>query len=161
VTSPLPLLQVKLRVVCARDLDVVFHLAQMLAQYFPNPEDCITAIHELILNAIEHGNLGIGCEEKTAFVYAGTWREEIARRLSLPEYNKKIVTVTVIQEAEAHILTIADEGEGFAWQEYSELTIPSRKPNGRGLWIAFNSAFDAIQFNECGNEVRCVVRRSV
>ena len=44
---------------------------------------------ELFVNAIEHGNLGIGYEEKTRLLGEGILSEEIERRLELPENADK------------------------------------------------------------------------
>lgn len=141
-----------------RDMEGLRHLAQWLAQYFPAPEDTLTAIYELLLNAIEHGTLGIGFDEKAALMRQGCWHEEIARRLALPGYAQRAVRVTLTQDAYEGRLTIADEGEGFAWREHVGRFEFGRRPNGRGLWIVFNSAFDRIRFNAQGNEVTCVAQ---
>jgi hypothetical protein len=107
------------------------------------------------MNAIEHGNLGIGCEEKTELIMMGKWRDEMTRRLSLPEYAARTVRVRLEQQGEVRRLHIADEGEGFDWQEYDAAIVPSRKPNGRGLWIVFHSGFSRVAFNAKGNAVVC------
>jgi hypothetical protein len=46
----------------------------------------VVGICELLLNAVEHSNLGITYEEKTRLDEPGTWEAEVHRRLRLPEY---------------------------------------------------------------------------
>ena len=141
-----------------KDLKGIHHLSQLLAQYFPKPDQFVTGIYELLLNAVEHGNLGIGFEAKTELIRQGKWKEEITRRLALPEYAKKEVEITITHDDHEGCLTIADQGNGFPWREYVGRPADGKRPNGRGLWIAFNSKFDRIIFNPTGNEVTCVVQ---
>jgi anti-sigma regulatory factor (Ser/Thr protein kinase) len=141
-----------------KDLDSIYSLSQMLAQYFPAPEQFVTGIHELLLNAVEHGNLGIGFDRKTELVRQGKWKEEIAHRLALPENAGKEVEIKLHHDEQECRLAIADQGEGFAWKNYIGLPADSSRPNGRGLWIAYNSKFDRILFNKAGNEVTCVAQ---
>lgn len=141
-----------------KEPDAIAVLSQTLARYFPESEHCATGIYELLLNAVEHGNLGIGFEVKTELVRRGTWEEEIRRRLSLPEYAGRQVAVRVTQEGDECRLTIADEGSGFPWKTYLNRKPDLKRPNGRGLHIAFNSEFDRVTFNSTGNEVTCVAR---
>lgn len=144
---------------CAmKDLEGVHGLSHTLAQYFPQPEHFTTAIHELLMNALEHGSLGIGFETKTALLRAGTWKAEIMRRLSLPEYADKAVDITLEHDARTCRLTIADQGGGFAWENYLGRERTDRLPNGRGLWVVHEAPFDQLQFNEAGNTVTCVVQ---
>jgi anti-sigma regulatory factor (Ser/Thr protein kinase) len=153
--TSITLVDVRLSHLHMKDLEGLHYLAQMLAQFFPDPEECITAVHELLMNAIEHGTLSIGSEKKTALIMTGAWKNEITQRLRMPEYAARTVHVRLEQEGMKRRLHIVDEGEGFDWQEYSEAKAPSRKPNGRGLWIAFNSGFSHVTFNEKGNAVCC------
>jgi anti-sigma regulatory factor (Ser/Thr protein kinase) len=136
--------------------DGVANLAQTLARYFPKPEQSVTGIHELLLNAVEHGNLGIGFNTKTGLIRQGKWKEEVARRLALPEYSGREVEIELSHDAHECRLVIADQGKGFPWKEYLGRSTGGREPNGRGLWIAFNVAFDRLLFNAAGNEVTCV-----
>lgn len=141
-----------------KDLDNIYVLSQAIAHYFPKPEQFITGIYELLLNAFEHGNLGIGFETKSELVRHGKWKEEIARRLALPEHSEKAVEIDLTYDEKECRLVIADQGEGFPWQKYLNGNIDNGQSNGRGLWIALNSKFDQVKFNSVGNEVTCVVQ---
>lgn len=139
-----------------QDLDGIYALSHTLSQYFPQPDQFTTAIHELLMNALEHGTLGIGFEMKTLLQRAGTWKDEVIRRLKLPEYANKAVEITLEHDAQACRLTITDQGDGFAWAGYWGNEMPHSLPNGRGLWIAYHAPFDLLRFNDAGNAVTCV-----
>ena len=141
-----------------KDLGSIHNLSLFLAQYFPHPEQCATGIYELLLNAVEHGNLGIGFDAKTTLIREGKWHEEITRRLSENPSIEKDIEITLTHNEHECRLSIADQGEGFAWKNYVGLPSDERRPNGRGLWIVFNSNFDEVTFNQAGNEVTCIAR---
>jgi len=140
-----------------KTLQEIFDLSQSLAHYFPEPEQVMTGIYELLLNAVEHGNLGIGCAAKTQLIKDGKWEAEIMHRLSLPHYAAKHVEITLRHDDKECRLTICDQGEGFAWREYLAREANPRDLHGRGLLIAFNAGFDHIAFNEAGNIVTCTI----
>ena len=150
------MLRITLHNLGLKDFDSIYTLSQTLANFFPKPEHSAIGIYELLVNALEHGNLGIGYDMKSALIRQGKWHEEIIRRLSLPEYTQREVHITLTHDAYECRLTICDQGNGFAWQDYIGRISDDRRPNGRGLWIAFNNLFDDIAFNACGNEVTCV-----
>ena len=130
-----------------------------IAQYLPDADSYVTAIYELMINGIEHGNLGIGFTTKGLLIRNGEWRQEIQRRLLLPENISKHIDIRLSKNGRYHCLTISDQGTGFTWENYVGHPANHKRPHGRGLWLAFNSPFDEIQFNPIGNEVSCIVRR--
>ncbi len=85
-------------------------LAYGLARGFPDPERVVLGLQELLLNAVEHGNLGITYEEKTRLMIEGTWADEIERRLSLPEFLDHTVAATFARDETALTVTIEDMG---------------------------------------------------
>jgi CheY-like chemotaxis protein len=131
-------------------------LAFYIASCFPEPEQAVFGLHELLMNAIEHGNLGISYAEKTELVLAGEWLPEIERRLESPDYREKKGRLSFAATTEAVTVTIKDEGAGFDWEQYLELS-PDRAtdPNGRGIAASRISSFDRIEYLGCGNEVIC------
>ncbi len=142
-----------------RELDEAYAMAQTLAHFFPDPDRFMIRICELLLNAVEHGNLGIGFEMKADLVRQGKWHEEIARRLALPENAEKHVEIELTRDYIECKLVIADQGRGFPWQDYIGRQVNVRFLNGRGLWIACNTPFDSVTFNPAGNVVTCVAQR--
>lgn len=109
---------------------------------------------ELLINAVEHGNLGIDFQQKSLLLSEGRWESEVESRLALPEFNGKLVEVVVSRrEKEIHIV-ISDQGEGFDWNKYLELD-ESRAlhPNGRGIALARNVSFQHLEYRGAGNVV--------
>jgi hypothetical protein len=133
----------------------VYNMAQITASFFINPDDVFTGIYELMLNSIEHGNLSIGFKDKGELIRKGALFEEMNRRLAMPQYALKSVHIEIIDSADAVTVTITDEGEGFDWKTHIAHNQSDLKPHGRGLWIAQQSGFDAVRFNEKGNSVTC------
>ena len=62
-------------------------LVPLLARLFPHPGRAVTGIAELMLNAIEHGNLEIGHERKADWVARGVYHTELAKRLATPPFS--------------------------------------------------------------------------
>ncbi|HWP81340.1 MAG TPA: response regulator [Bacteroidota bacterium] len=127
------------------------YLALRLANASPNP-DSIIGLSELFINAVEHGNLGITYDEKTELVERGTWKNEIERRLKLPENRNKTVTVTVTNSGDLLSLTIEDQGRGFDYERF--LTLDEKRVfdnHGRGIAIANYSL--SLRYEGNGNRV--------
>jgi hypothetical protein len=139
-----------------KDLHAIYNLSKTLAHFFPKPDQFSCGIYELLLNAVEHGNLGIGFEEKTALIRSGRWHAEISQRLMMQKYADKIIDIKLIHDTQKCRLTIRDSGNGFHWKHFIASEADDHRPNGRGLQIAFASEFDDMHFNEQGNEVTCI-----
>lgn len=134
-------------------------LATRLSLRCPEPALAALGLGELLINAIEHGNLGITYSEKTALRLADTWEEEVERRLALPEYVGRKARVEVRQAEGAWIFTVSDCGNGFDWHGY--LTIaPERAydPNGRGIAMARHLSFASLEYRGCGNIAVATIR---
>ncbi len=141
-----------------RNLDEVNIVADYLANLYPEPHKVIVGIIELLLNALEHGNLGITYEQKTLLHQQNIWETEIKRLLLLPENINKNVNVHFIRESKRILLRIQDFGNGFNWKKYIDFSNDRDKDkHGRGIAIAKILAFDAIEYIEKGNEVMCVI----
>lgn len=109
---------------------------------------------ELLINAIEHGNLGITFHEKASLLAADRWESEIDQRLALPENVDKYADVSFEREPQLLRISIRDRGPGFDWRSYLTLN-ESRAlyPNGRGIAVARHVAFRSLEFIEPGNQV--------
>jgi FixJ family two-component response regulator/anti-sigma regulatory factor (Ser/Thr protein kinase) len=111
------------------------------------------AIEEIIRNSVEHGNLGIGMEEKHEALAHGRFGELVEERLALAGNAEKKILVSSELDKETLTVTVEDEGEGFPWADFlrrgpSELL----RLNGRGILLA-QMGFDRIVYNDCGNRV--------
>ncbi len=127
-------------------------LAHLLSLRCPQPELAAMGLAELLINAVEHGNLGICYEQKRALRLADTWEAEIERRLSLAEQAGRKASVEVRQTDNALIFTVTDCGTGFDWQRYLAID-PERAydPNGRGIAMAKQLCFSSLEYLGCGN----------
>ncbi len=114
------------------------------------------AIYELLLNAIEHGNCGIGYEEKSRWLDSGRpIIELIEERRRAPEVAARSVTFEYNIAPEQSSFVITDEGRGFDWRTTRDATrlVNLLKPHGRGILMARASA-DTLTYNDRGNQVR-------
>jgi CheY-like chemotaxis protein len=139
-----------------RTLDEAKALALYIANCFPDPQIAVYGLHELLINAVEHGNLGISYQEKMDLVLQGEFYNEIERRLHSEPYQKREASVTFEAMANSLSVTIKDEGEGFDWRKYMELdSARVTHPNGRGIATTRIHSFHDIEYRGCGNEVVC------
>ncbi len=129
-------------------------VTSLLANECPNPRLAAVGISEILVNAIEHGNLKITYNEKTKLHEGIQWLAEIERRLALPENADKYVTV-VFEKTAGHInIRITDSGPGFDWREYQ--TLDSKRVfdnHGRGIIMAKNLAFETMIYHTFGKIV--------
>lgn len=139
-------------------LDEAQALASLLADTCSAPEKVVTGLSELFINAVEHGNLGIGYEEKSRMQREGTWLQEIENRLLLPENKTKKIRVTYTRHKNCIEFVISDEGQGFTWEKYLQLD-PARAfdSHGRGIALAKMASFSRITYEGSGNKVTAVV----
>lgn len=115
--------------------------------------DLSLGLRELLVNAVEHGNLGITYDEKGRLLQQGSLIEECRRRLSLPEYRHRRVEVALEREPQALAITIRDQGEGFDFDKYR--TIDEARlfdSHGRGVLVA-SSTLD-LEYIAPGNQVK-------
>lgn len=142
-----------------RTLDEAHRLAAFLARLTPQPDQAILGLCELMINAIEHGNLGITYAEKTAFNEAGTWRAEVEHRLALPEYSRQYATAIFRRSEDRLEFVIHDQGRGFDWRQYLEMS-PERAydSHGRGIAMARIVSFASLVFSDSGSTVTASIK---
>ncbi len=128
-------------------------LSAFIANCFPDPQRVLAGIGELLINAVEHGNLGITYAEKTELIDAGTWRAEVERRQGLPQNENKFATATVAHKDNGTYVVIEDQGDGFDWKNFLKID-PARAGDnhGRGIAQANSVSFDKLTYNEKGNQ---------
>ena len=133
-------------------------LTATLAHFFPDPAKVSLGISELLINSIEHGNLGITYDEKTRLLDEDRWAEEVQKRLKHPRFSSRKVHVSIISTENDISLWIRDQGNGFQWQDYLEIS-PERATHNHGRGIAMSNmiSFDMMQYIGKGNEVVCKV----
>lgn len=136
----------------------------LLAQACPSPDRVATGLFELLVNAIEHGNLELDYAHKTALQKEeGQWEAEVEKRLADNTLGQRAVRIAFERTAEALTFTIEDQGHGFDWQQYVLGTQSDhlRSTHGRGILIAQKLSFDSVEFLARGNCVRAKINRMV
>jgi len=123
------------------------------------------ALSEILMNALEHGNLGIGFKEKQELIANGNY-DDYLNNNTQPDsenFNKKI---TIKYHSSQHLpngkrvisISINDEGRGFAPAnlfKYHSFDgnlchVDNTSYNGRGIFIT-DSLVDGLYYNEKGN----------
>src|SRR5690349_3709848 len=137
-----------------RTLREAHALAAGLSTLAADPASIALGLVELLINGIEHGNLGITFHDKAALLATDRWEQEVQARLERPDNAKKFVHARARREGGLMRIAIRDCGPGFEWRRYVELD-ESRalQPNGRGIAVARQVCFRSLEFNETGNEV--------
>lgn len=120
-------------------------------------------LREMIINAIEHGNLAVSFEEKSIETMSDNYMEFISARQKDPEYQGRKVGIEFSLNPDRVAYKITDMGTGFDHAKMIENI--KKKVNsemlahGRGITMALN-IFDQITYNNKGNQVLLVKRFS-
>ncbi len=114
------------------------------------------AVQEAVLNALEHGNLGLESAWKEELQANGEDRFAAVRRERLldPAYSERSIFVAVSYDGGVLEIRIKDEGQGFLNLQGAQAR---RGPqdvscSGRGLAL-MSSAVDEVLFDKNGSEV--------
>ncbi|MCP4132505.1 MAG: hypothetical protein GY754_16145 [bacterium] len=117
------------------------------------------ALREILINAIEHGNLEISFNDKTEAILKGDYLKFVAARQRNPNYSERRVMIEHIINTKKVAYKITDEGPGFDHQKILESDAEELNENmmahGRGIMMA-QDLFDEIQYNRKGNQVLLV-----
>lgn len=134
-------------------------LALLLADVSMNPERTVSGYSELLVNAVEHGNLGITYAEKSQLLSEDRWAEEVEKRLKSPLHAGQTVEVVLDKGPDTLTVTITDQGQGFDWQKYMQFD-PARAfdLNGRGIAMSSELSFDHLEYLGKGNSVVTTVK---
>ncbi len=135
-------------------------LRENLQKYFDGKRlmqlEC--AINEMLMNAIEHGVLGITYPQKNALLESYMYEEYLEEAIgNLENVEDKKIAVSyeeiLINEAKAVIIRISDNGDGFdVATTLKTLSFDKNiRFNGRGILMSDN-ILDALFYNDKGNE---------
>jgi CheY-like chemotaxis protein len=112
-------------------------------------------LYELLINAIEHGNLGITFEEKSEAMQSNRYRELLEKRRKGIEREKQYVHIRCDYSPDTLTVEIQDHGDGF-----DLTTLPDMKDtesilsdHGRGILLA-TLFYDQVEYAEPGNCVK-------
>lgn len=142
-------------------LDQARSIATLLCTAWPDGAKVVLGLSELMLNAIEHGNLGIDYQQKSRLLESGLLWEELDRRMAHPDFSAKQASVRFERTADEIRFLIRDQGPGFDWRHYLNMS-PERAlhTHGRGIAMAKMLSFDELQYQDPGNEVLAICRLS-
>ena len=116
------------------------------------------ALDEALSNAYYHGNLEVG--STIPEVDHEAYAELAQQRLTQSPYRTRQIYVHVAIDRSQAVYVIRDEGPGFDTAELpSELEEKHSDRVGRGV-ILMRTIMDEVRYNEAGNEVTLVKRRS-
>jgi CheY-like chemotaxis protein len=142
-----------------RTLEEAKALAILVGSSLPDPETMIVGLTELLVNAVEHGNLGITYKEKGQLKMSKRWEEEVNRRLALPENQNKFATLSINKTSPEITIKVCDQGQGFDYNSFINFD-PHRlsDPNGRGIMMTMNSGFTSVEYTDGGSKVECKIK---
>lgn len=128
-------------------------IAAILSGCFPDPERAVIGLYELMINAVEHGNLEIGYELKGRLVGGNLLNDEISRRLLDPQYKNRVAEVVTTSKDDGIYVIVTDAGPGFKATQFLSLD-PGRAgtKNGRGIAQARAISFDKLGYSKKGNQ---------
>lgn len=137
----------------------VASLVPVLAGLCSSPDRVAPGLSDLMVNAVEHGNLGVTYQEKALLKWEGDWEAEITRRLGLPQFQGRYATVRVERGTADVVFTVTDQGNGFDWEKYLSFD-PDRAfdLNGRGIAMAKMMSFTSLEYQGRGNVVVATVQ---
>jgi DNA-binding NarL/FixJ family response regulator len=143
--------------------DVTYRMTRNLKRYLDSDtvELMRLALVEMIINAIEHGNLEISYQEKTEALTNSNYFDFINARQVNPLYSGRQVRIEYsITPGEARY-DIVDDGSGFNHKEFFEQDMTEInlgfKAHGRGVLMA-TKIFDEVRYSDEGNRVILVKR---
>ena len=143
-----------------QSLDDVRSVSSLIACACEEPDKIAMGLSELMINAIEHGNLDIGYEEKSNLKKQDLWEAEIAKRLNLPQYKDIYATVDIVNRKDSVTYTITDKGNGFDWDDFMEFDTSRVMDNhGRGIAMANKLYFTKLEYIGSGNVVTVMVEK--
>lgn len=134
-------------------------LSARLGAFCPDNPQVAMGLAELMLNAVEHGNLGLGYAKKGQLIAEGRLADELQRRLETPEQRDRWAQVAFSRKGDVIDFRIEDCGSGFDWPGYLDFS-PERMfdAHGRGIAMARHMAFSRLDYQGRGNCVEASVR---
>lgn len=133
-------------------------ITRNLARYFSAGESVLlqTCLREILMNAVEHGNLRVNPAEKRAAQKAGRYVEFLGEALKNPSaQNRRIRVAYSINQSRAWF-QVSDEGPGFDHEaEMRRAAQGADVTGGRGLAMAA-TFFDLVRFADGGRTVSLI-----
>jgi DNA-binding response OmpR family regulator len=116
------------------------------------------ALGEVLLNAIEHGNLNITMKEKSAAMAKDAYPDLLRKRMHNPRYAGRVVSLHVSMTQGKLTYRVIDQGKGFDHKSLFKRDPHTSVGSGLGLFVT-KSFFTRLSFRGQGNEVVLVYER--
>ena len=134
-------------------------LAQHLEPFLfdEDPTTIRLGFFEMLINAIEHGNLEIDYETKTKALHKNEFSKLFEQRRKDPQFIRRRIFVDMEVKQGVCRVNIRDQGKGFDWRRWikrgkSDSILAT---HGRGIMMT-QLYFDEIVYNEAGNHVTLI-----
>ncbi|MDA3956316.1 ATP-binding protein [Oceanispirochaeta sp.] len=141
--------------------DVTTRLTSALNKYMDSGSALMIkmGLQEIIINAIEHGNLNITFEEKSRALNENRYLDFIRERQMDSRYKDRMVRINYVLNKDAVQYMVTDEGRGFDFNATMRMVDSSVEqdflPHGRGINMS-RVLFDKVKYNSKGNQVLLV-----
>jgi hypothetical protein len=139
--------------------------SEIVGEFFSNNNEEIKlysmVLYEVLINAVEHGNLGITYLDKKNWIIEGVYKDKLLSLLESDSVKNKKVYINITMDDNFLTTIVEDEGNGFdpKKQMNEQMKDGVIRENGRGM-VLINSYFDDIIFNEKSNKVTLIKNRS-
>ena len=138
---------------------LIENLSAEVKKYIPNNEMDLfaAALYEVIMNAIEHGNLNILYETKKNWLKKNIYHKKLKELLKTEKAKNTHVEITLQIEDDNIIIAVKDQGLGFKpKQEAKKINNDGfARESGRGIMM-IKSYFDEVKFNKKGNVITLI-----
>ena len=120
------------------------------------------SIHEILVNAMEHGNLEISYSDKKLLLEKIIdYQKYLQKKSQDPPFNERKVRLTYHISKDELVFEIEDEGKGF---NVDQLPSPVKESkvsqlSGRGIFIT-KVNMDSVEYNKKGNKVTLIKKLS-
>ncbi|MFK7839399.1 MAG: hypothetical protein AB8B83_03630 [Bdellovibrionales bacterium] len=105
------------------------------------------------MNAVEHGNLGLGYDDKTEAINAGRYNDVVEGLQEKSDASAQTVEVQFIHKDGRYSVRITDQGDGFDWRSWVAFDSERNSfVHGYGVLKAVK-CFDEVKYNTAGNQV--------
>ncbi|HBE01630.1 MAG: hypothetical protein A2096_16535 [Spirochaetes bacterium GWF1_41_5] len=135
-----------------KNFSEAWDFSSTIAALCADPEAAVIAASELLINAIEHGNLGLSYEDKTRLLLGDQYEKAIYRLLNSKEHRQKSVRVTLRKLNGFVQLLIRDQGKGFDYHKYLDPDF-FRNDHLHGRGIAMAAMHSTVAYHKEGSEV--------
>ncbi|WP_295163371.1 ATP-binding protein [uncultured Brachyspira sp.] len=130
-----------------------------IRNYIPNDEKDLfsAALYEVIMNAIEHGNLNILYETKKEWLKKNIYHLKLNELLKTEKAKNTHVELYLNIEDGNITIIVKDQGIGFKPKQQTKIINEDgfARESGRGIMM-IKSYFDEVKFNRKGNIITLV-----